>query len=113
MRQVIEYSTVVIEPNGYNKKAQKRMRKAKLLAEKKRLPRLIVDKSTKERKILLDKHRGMYIYTTDEGLFGLLSEAEVKKFYMSLDNPLLVNSMLKDFKEKIEGFCDDVLSDEG
>ena len=33
MRQVIEYSTVVIEPNGYNKKAQKRMRKAKELAE--------------------------------------------------------------------------------
>lgn len=112
MRQVIEFSSVVIEPNGYNKKAQKRMRKAKLLAEKKRLPRLIVDRATRERKVLLDKHRGMYIYTTDAGLFGLLSEAEVKKFYMPLDNTQLLNVMLKDFKEKIEGFCDDVLSDE-
>jgi hypothetical protein len=111
MRQVIEYSTVVIEPNGYNKKAQKRMRKAKELAEKKRLPRLVADKNTLERKLLLEKHRGMYIYTTDESMLGIINEAELKKFYVAVDNSCLLNKMLNDYKEKVEGFCDDVLSD--
>lgn len=70
------------------------------------IPCVIIGKEFKERKVLLEKHRGFYIFTDDDRMFGVLTSKEVATYYDYLDNPQLLQVMLNGFKEKIINFCE-------
>lgn len=71
-----------------------------------KIPCVIVSKEYKERKVLLEKHRGFYIFTDDDRMFGVLTSKEVATYYDVLDNPMLLQAMLNGFKERVDNFCE-------
>lgn len=70
------------------------------------LPCIIISKEHKERKLLLDKHRGSYVFTDDNRVLGILTSKEVDTYYDVLDNPRLLNIMLKGYLERMINYFD-------
>lgn len=81
------------------------------------LPCIVIGKEHKERKLLLDKHRGSYIFTDDDRVLGVLTSNEVATYYEPLNNPQLLRVMLKGFNERLLNYeeleeTDDVLQNQ-
>lgn len=76
------------------------------------LPIVIIGKQYKERKLLLDKHRGYYVFTDDDRILGIIKPNEVEQYYELNNNPDILRAMLKGFNERLvnyEGLNDDLL----
>ena len=76
------------------------------------LPIVIIGKQYKERKLLLDKHRGYYVFTDDDRILGIIKPNEVEQYYEPNNNPDILRAMLKGFNERLvnyEGLNDDLL----
>lgn len=76
------------------------------------LPIVIIGKQHKERKLLLDKHRGYYVFTDDDRVLGIIKPNEVEQYYELNNNPQLLRAMIKGFNERLvnyEGLNDDLL----
>lgn len=76
------------------------------------VPCIVIGKQYKEWKLLLEKHRGFYIFTDDNRMLGVLTSKEVATYYDYLDNPQLLQVMLNNFKEKIDNFCEPIMEEE-
>lgn len=75
------------------------------------LPIVIIGKQYKERKLLLDKHRGYYVFTDDDRILGIIKPNEVEQYYELNNNPSILRAMLKGFNERLvnyEGLNDDL-----
>lgn len=75
------------------------------------LPIVIIGKQYKERKLLLDKHRGYYVFTDDDRILGIIKPKEVEQYYELNNNPDILRAMLKGFNERLvnyEGLNDDL-----
>ena len=99
---------IVIEPNGYNKRTKKSLFKKNKEIERRSYPFVIYSRNEGTFKVVLDKIRGEYLYSDSDRVFGLLTEKELKKFYVKVpdDKPALLESLVNGFKESLDSYLD-------
>ena len=71
------------------------------------LPCVIIGKQHKERKLLLDKHRGFFVFTDDDRVLGIIKPKEVELYYELTNNPVLLNAMINGYKGRIESYSEE------
>lgn len=71
------------------------------------LPCVIIGKQHKERKLLLDKHRGFFVFTDDDRVLGIIKPKEVELYYELNNNPVLLNAMINGYKERIDNYLEE------